>query len=179
METVEVSVLLFYKSRQLKDIDYMLDRIIKYEDLIKGVRENLLNFLYVIINQFREEILNYTIYNISSRKVGRIIKKVEKSNIDDFEKRIVLTLLYFDYWRVKYYEEEGLIKYIEKSIENFMAFYDYLELALWYILYKKYKDKVIGYKDYIESLIEKISDVMENFIPEEHIGMKDLEKSIL
>jgi len=172
METLEVFVLLFYKNERLKEIEDMLDRIIKHEDLVKGVKENLLDFLHVIINQFGREMLNYTIYNISSRKVSRIIKRVERSNIDEFEKRIVLTLLYFDYWRVKYYEEEGLVKYIERSIENFRSFYDYLEVILWYLLYKKYRDRVVEYKDYIESLIEKLNDAMEGFIPEEE--SKDL-----
>jgi len=64
---------------------------------------------------------------------------------------MLLTLLYFDYWRIKYYEEEGLSKYIKKVADNIKAIYSYIELSIWYLLYLKIRTRSRNIKSILKS----------------------------
>jgi len=55
-----------------------------------------------------------TVFDVSSMKIKKTIKSLSKLRLDPFLKDILLTLLFLDYWKAKYFEEHGMLNYIKK-----------------------------------------------------------------
>jgi len=51
-----------------------------------------------------------------------------------------------------------------------------MELAIWVLLYHKDKERVLGYKEYIEEVMESIDSKMDAFIPEEPYSKEEVEE---
>ena len=174
MEMLQISVSISSKPKFSKDVEMVLDDILKHENLIEGVKINITRFIITMISSLRSHIIKYTINNVSSKKIRKLIKILKEETTNDLKKEMLLTLLYFDYWRIKYYEEEGLSKYIEKVADNIRTIYSYIELSIWYLLYLKNKNKVMEYEEYIKKLIDGINDAMVEFIPEDSVSEDEL-----
>ncbi len=143
------------------DIKRFLEELLEREDLIKAVKENLLRFILILVKN-----VDISIFEISSKKIKDTIEDVQGIE-DSFLREMLLSILYFDYWKVKLMEENGIVRYIEKVLENMEKILVEIELTIWALLYTINKEKVLKYKDYIKNLIESIKEGILEFIPEE------------
>jgi len=172
METVQMYLIL---KKPTKRINEFIDELINEQDLVEAIEKKLFNFINLVIEELHSKgLLNRVlVHNVSPNRIVKMIKKVEKSKIDELEKEILLTILYFDYWKIKCVLEEGLNKYLEKSLKNLNAILNQYRLAIWLLLVRKNKEKVSKYIEQIKELINKIEEAMIEFIPEEEFEVEE------
>jgi len=172
METVQMYLIL---EKPTKRINEFIDELIKEQDLVEAIEKNLFNFINLVIEELHSKgLLNkFLVHNVSPNRIVKMIKKVEKSKIDELEKEILLTILYFDYWKIKCVLEEGLNKYLEKSLKNLNAILNQYRLAIWLLLVRKNKEKASKYIEKIKELINQIEEAMIEFIPEEEFEVEE------
>ena len=104
------------------------------------------------------------IINSNEEDLKEIYKKV-KDEKDELLRKILNSIITFEYWKTKYYKENKE-KYFEQVLKNLDKVFKEIELSLWMLLYLKNKEKVLNYLDYIEKLSDEILLSSDIFIEE-------------
>jgi hypothetical protein len=146
-----------------KLLNNFLDELLKEEDLVDKVRDEstiekfTLNIIVPLVKNKSSS--KYFIANVNEKELEKIYNKIKK-NLDDFEKKIIKTILNIDILKIDYYKKYGIeimiLSILLKKELWEIILHDQIELIIWLLLYRKDKERVARYKQYIEDLNDDI-----------------------
>ena len=160
---MEISLLQIYKiepNKIPKELNNFLNLLLENSDLIYSVKSNIITFIIL----FSKYYYNLNIVNSDEEDLKEIYKKV-KDEKDELLRKILNSIITFEYWKTKYYKENKE-KYFERVLKNLDKVFKEIELSLWMLLYLKNKEKVLNYLDYIEKLSDEVLLSSDIFIEE-------------
>ncbi len=161
MSSLETSLISSF-GLKVYEMEDVLEKILEEENLITGVKKYFPEFLARIAKKVLET--QAFVFNFTSKEIEKMIREVENEK-DEFLRDILLAIIYFDYWKIRYFEEGE--NFYKKILENIDAIFYQAELTLWALLYLKNRKKTAEYKEYIYELIEKLREKTISFIPED------------
>ncbi|BBL45507.1 hypothetical protein MJ1_0343 [Nanobdella aerobiophila] len=141
-----------------KDIlDQFLENLLKKENLIDAIKNNLYFFLIIFLTIILKT--KITILNIDRKMIENKYDKILPNIQDKLERDMLKIIFDIDLLKYDYLEKFGLQEYIKKFFEKpelqKILIDKQLEIMILYLLYKKNKERVLKYDQYIKDLLNE------------------------